>query len=210
MFQLSEQQTDMIYERLQCEGLKSTRLEQDLFDHFCCYIEAQMKQGADIESAYRSAVEAISPNGAKEIEFELFFIMNFNKQLTMKKFIFLTGFLATFLLSTGIMFKTLHWFASNILLFTGFAMLLITMAALAIHAGSFLRNQSTAFWLRTVTGIASLALIALGFIFRILQMPGANIMYGLGTIIMNFIFLPVFFYQIYKYGFVKTDTNETV
>jgi len=210
MFQLNEAQVDLIYERLQREGLKNRKLEQDLFDHFCCHIEEQMEAGEEFERAYRNAVAAISPQGAKEIEFELFFIMNFNKQVSMKKLIFLAGFTAAFLISTGMMFRTLHWPAAQMVLFSGFAVLLLTVVLHALHAVRFLRRQSGGFWLRTITGLASLGLIALGIMFKTLHFPGANIMYGLGTIILNFLFLPMFFYRIYKHGFVKTAANETV
>lgn len=162
----------------------------------------------EFESAYRESMRVIIPNGAKEIEFELFFIMSFNKQVSMKKFIFLTGFVATLLLSTGLMFKTLNWMGTHVLLLLGFSILLLAMAAIAIHAVRFMRHQSTSFWVRTVAGISSLSLIGLGFMFRIGRLPGADVMYGLGTIIFNFVFLPLFFYHIYKNGFVKTHSNE--
>jgi len=208
MFQLSEQQIDVVYERLHSEGLKNQRLEQDMFDHFCCYIEQQMQQGETFEAAYRNAVIAIAPNGLKEIEFELYFIMNFKKQFTMKKLIFLTGFTSTFLLSTGIMFKTMRWTGANILLFVGFVTLLLAMVLLAVHATKFFHNQPRSLWLQIIAGITSLALIALGFMFKILQFPSANILYGLGTIMLNFAFLPLFFYRMYKSGFVKTRVND--
>ncbi|HTN44825.1 MAG TPA: hypothetical protein VL098_00650 [Flavipsychrobacter sp.] len=210
MFQLSEHQIDIIYERLRQDKLKSVKLEQDLFDHFCCYMEEQMLKGENFEASYSKAMNAISPNGIKEIEFELYFIMNFNKQLTMKKLIFLSSFISMFLLSTGLMFKTLNWFAANILLFLGFTILFMTMILLVIYATQFLRHQTISFWLRSIAGVTSIALIAIGFIFRALHFSGANIIYGLGTIILNFIFLPLFFYQLYKYGFIKTNSTQTV
>lgn len=210
MSQLSEHQIDIIYARLRQDKLKSIKLEQDLFDHFCCYMEEQMLKGENFEASYNKAMNAISPNGTKEIEFELYFIMNFNKQLTMKKVIFLSSFISMFLLSTGLMFKTLNWFPANILLFLGFTILFLTMILLVTYATQFMRQQTVLFWLRSIAGVTSIALIALGFIFRTLHFSGANIIYGLGTIILNFIFLPLFFYQLYKYGFTKTNSNQTV
>lgn len=209
MYQLSEQETDRVYERLHKEGLKSLRLEQDLFDHFCCYMEERMETAGDFEKAYREATTAIAPNGTQEIEFELFFIMNFKKQMSMKRFIFLAGFAATFLLSTGTMFKTMHWFGANIMLFLGFAVLLLTALVAVVHLVRFLSYQPASFRFRTVTGISAACLISLGFIFKTLHFPGANVMIGLGTIILNFVFLPMFFYHIYKHGFIKTPAHET-
>lgn len=209
MCQLSEQQIDIICSRLRKGGLTNRELEQDLLDHFCCYMEAGMEAGAGFEEAYAAAIAAISPDGVKEIEFELYFIMNFNKQLTMKKLIFLAGFFAAFLLSTGTMFKTMHWPGAVILLFAGFAVLLLTALATGLHLVQFLRNRPRPFWFRSVTGLVAVTLISLGFVFRTFHFPGANIMYGLGTVMLNFIFLPLLFYYFYKHGFVKTAPHET-
>ncbi|WP_294822172.1 hypothetical protein [uncultured Flavobacterium sp.] len=41
----------------------------------------------------------------------------------MKKSVYVFGFLASFVLSTGIMFKVMHWPASGILTFSGFLLL---------------------------------------------------------------------------------------
>lgn len=210
MYQLSEEHTDIVYERLHREGLVSEKLEQDLFDHYCCYIESNMADGAEFEQAYRDAVAAISPNGTKEIEFELFFIINFNKQVSMKRLIFLSGFISAFLISTGIMFKTLHWTGANVLMVTGFAAMLLTAITTTMHLIKYMRNKPGTFWLRSAAGVAALFLISAGFIFKTFHMPGANIIYGLGTIILNLVFLPMFFYHTYKSSFAKLSTDETV
>lgn len=208
MFQLSEEQADIISSRLREEALNNRELEQDLLDHFCCYIEARMEEGADLETAYAAARSAISPGGLKEIEFELYFIMNFNKQLTMKKLIFLAGFFAAFMLSTGIMFKTMHWPGAVILLFAGFSLLLLSALTTVLHLVQFLRDKPGSFWFRSITGLVSVSLISLGFVFKTFHFPGANIMYSLGTIVLNFIFLPTLFLYFYKHGFVKSGSHE--
>ena len=74
----------------------------------------------------------------------------------------------------------------------------------------FLQNRPASFWLRTLSGLTSVSLISVGFIFRIFHLPGANIMYVLGMVMLNFLFLPMFFYSLYKDGFVKTTAHETV
>lgn len=210
MFQLSEQQIDIIYGRLQKEGLSNRKLEQDLFDHFCCYMEERIEHGVDFENAYDEAVAAIYPNGAKEIEFELYFIMTFNKQLSMKRLIFFLGFLAAFLLSTGTMFKTMYWPGASVILVTGFAMALLTVLASAILLIRFLHNRSLLFWCRSITGLVAVSLISVGFMFKIFHFPGASILYAFGTVTLNFVFLPMLFYHFYKHGFLKTSLHESV
>lgn len=38
----------------------------------------------------------------------------------MKRAVYLTGFLASFIISTGIIFKMMHWPYAGIIMFTGF------------------------------------------------------------------------------------------
>ena len=210
MYQLSEQETEQVCARLRRQGISSRRLEQDLLDHICCHMERQLEQGAGFEQAYAAALEAVCPNGASEIEFELFFLLNFHKQLAMKKIIFTTGFMAAFLLSTGLMFKTLHWSGAAIILFAGFTLAVLTVLLMLLHLSRFMRQQPPSFWFRTLTGLAAVLLISLGFICRTFHLPGANVLYGLGTLVLNFVFLPVLFVYCYKNGLVQKPAHEAV
>ncbi len=207
MYQLSEQEVDIVYSRLTSQSVRNVKLKEDLLEHYCCYIEELIDEGVDFDTAYKKAEAAISPNGIQEIEFELYFIMNFNKQVSMKKVIFSTGFVSAFLLSSGTMFKTMKWFSANVMLVSGFVLLILTMIMLSVYVFKFLRNKSTSFWVRTMTGVISVALIATGFLFKFFHVPSANVLYGLGTIVFNFAFLPTFFFHIYKHGFAKSNTQ---
>ncbi len=204
MYQLDEQQLSVIYERLRKERISSRKLEEDLLDHFCCCMEARMAQGMSFEEAYREAADEIAPNGIKELDFELFFLMNFHKQLSMKKLIFLLGFLALFSLSVGLMFHILHWQGAQVILISGFALLLLTTLVTCAYLLLFSRRMPASFWWRTLSGLTAVFLVALGFIFKNFHFTGANVLYGLGTILLNFIFLPLFFYHTYKSGLVKS------
>jgi len=205
MYQLNDQQIDCIADRLHRERRINRKLGEDLLDHFCCYMEERMNQGIDFEQAYSDAVKDITPNGVQEIEFELFFLLQYNKQLSMKKFIFITGFFAAFLLSAGLMFKTLHWTGAQIMLVTGLFTLLLTACITLFYLMSFSKKRPFSFWLRTLSGLLAVLLIATGLIFKSFHFPGANVLYGLGTIILNIIFLPAFFFHTYRFGFVKNQ-----
>lgn len=205
MYRLNEQQIDSIAERLEKEKITSKKLEEDLLDHFCCYMEEEMQKGADFEQAYKKAAISIIPNGIKEIEFELYFLMNFHKQLSMKKIIFFSGFFSLFLLSTGLMFKTLYWPGAQIILISGFVVLLLTIFTISFYLLLFSKRRPLTFWLRTLSGLIALFLITIGFIFKNFNLSGAHVLYGLGTIVLNFIFLPLFFFHTYKFGFAKNQ-----
>lgn len=203
MYQLSPEETDCIYERLQHQSVSNNKLQQELFDHFCCFTEEQMSKGKTFEDAYAAAYKAITPNGLHEIELELFFLKNFNKQLNMKRIIFVTGFFAFFLLSTGIMFKTFHWLGAQVIIITALFALLLTTLGAAWHLLRYAREKPASFWYRALTGIAGVFFIATGLLFKSFYFPGAHILYGTGTLILNFLFIPILFYHTYKSGFLR-------
>ena len=126
----------------------------------------------------------------------------------MKGTMFLLGYIALFLSTSGFLFKTMHWPGATVLLFSGFATLLVTLLSTLVYFAKFLPRKPYSFWLRTGAGLASLMLISIGFMFKIMHWPGAGIMYTLGTLVFNIMFLPLFFYYLYKHGFSKTTVNE--
>lgn len=85
MFQLSEEQVEKILQRIRAEYLLPQELEAELLDHFCCFIEENASTEEGIELAYEAAKRVICPNGLEEIVFERFVLLNFEKQLRLKK-----------------------------------------------------------------------------------------------------------------------------
>lgn len=203
MVQLSDEQVDEICQRITSDGVTTTALQSGLLDHYCCYIEDEMNNGTDFEQAYKKAFMAITPNGMHEIEEELFFLMNFKKQTNMKRIIYGTGFVATFLVSMGLLFKTLHWPGATVMMFSGFGALIITMAALLIHSLQYMDKYSTSYKVRIYSGFLAGLLVSSGSMFKTLYFPTANIQIMLGMLILNLVFLPLFFYQLYKQSLAK-------
>ncbi len=198
MVQLSDEQVDIIYQRITSDGVTTTALQGGLLDHYCCYIEEEMSNGTDFEAAYRKAFMAITPNGMHEIEEELFFLMNFKKQTNMKRVIYGTGFAAAFLISMGLLFKTLHWPGASVMMFSGFGALIIAIAALWAHSLKHMNKYSGIYKTQIFSGFAAGLLVSSGSMFKTLYFPTANIQIMLGMLLLNLVFLPLFFYQLYK------------
>ena len=192
-----------ISSRLTEGGIKDTRLHSDLLDHICCYLEEQA--GEDFEWLLDQALQILAPNGVHEIEEERFFLFHFHKQLTMKRILFFSGFATTFLLTTGFTFKLMHWPGANICLITGNIALIATAFIIATNAFRRARSHSAAFNVRVFTGVLAAILIAGGSIFKVLHFPTASIQFVLGILLLNFVFLPLFFYQLYKQSLSKTS-----
>jgi hypothetical protein len=197
MSQLTDEQVSLIAQRIAAEVTQPS-LQNDLTDHYCCHIEEQMDTGVDFEAAYQAAFEAITPNGAHEIQEELFFLLTFKKQTNMKRVIYGLGFMAAFLISTGIMFRSMHWPGAVFLLIGGFSALLITVLTMLVISLQKAPKLSPAANMRIFAGLIAGLLIASGNLFKLHSFPSANIQMVLGMTVLNVVFLPMLFYQLYK------------
>ena len=157
-----------------------------------------MERGNGFETAYNKAFHAITPNGAHEIQEELFFLLTFKKQTNMKRIIYGSGFLASFLISMGLLFKTMHWPMANMLMFSGFSALIVTSSALLFNAVRYSKRYPAAYNIRVAVGFTAAFLISVGSMFKILHYPTAAIQIATGMTLLNFVFLPMFFYHLYQ------------
>ena len=201
---LTDEQVDIILERINQDSNIDPGLQQGLLDHYCCFIEEAMDaQSIDFEAAYQQAFMAITPNGSHEIQEELFFLLTFKKQTNMKRIIYGTGFAAAFLISMGLMFKIFHWPGASVTLFSGFGALIITLTAILVNSIKYMKNYEAGYKVRVFAGFFAGVLISSGSMFKIMSFPSANIQTMLGMIVLNFVFLPLFFYQLYKQSIAK-------
>ena len=83
-----------IQQFLMSEGLSNASLKDDLTDHFCCIIEACMEEdNLDFDDAFSVAQQRIVPDGAKEIEENLNYLLTIKKKIMLRKFVYVFGFL---------------------------------------------------------------------------------------------------------------------
>jgi hypothetical protein len=204
MFQLNDDQVQWVHDKLLLETCPYKELSADLLDHICCDIEERMRTGIDLETAFQEAVERVIPNGLREIEFELFFAMNYKRQYKLKLTIFLIGFLSLVLLSLGFLCALLRWKGAQVMIVTGWAFLLVCMLFIALYHIFFVRHSSYIYRLRVLAGLASGGLLALGFLLRYLHLPMANPLCVVGAIILNFVFLPMLFLHAFKNDITKS------
>jgi len=199
MVTLNENQVELICERIFKNPLQDTDLQDSLLDHFCCFVESKMSEGFSFQESIKEASISIAPNGISEIEEELFFIIHFKTQITMKRILFFSSFLFAFSISLYFLFKVLGSSYANALLMVGNVMLLFvtlpSLVALALKNKSSLDKMDK---IRISIGVLSGGLISIGMIFKVLYFPGAGITFIVGCAIFACIFLPIFFYQLYQ------------
>jgi hypothetical protein len=192
---------DYLYQ--QVEGrvvsvIQDAQLQLELIDHCCCHIEEQMAMGVSFQSALESALTALCPDGIQAIEAEVQHILEPQIFKVMKIGLFLSGFVAAFCITVGILFKTLHWPGANVILGLGDASLIVSM--LFLLSGTVFRNVviDKLSFVRLAAGAVGGTFIGSGGLFKLMHWPTANIQFLLGVVIIAFVFLPIFFWQLYQ------------
>jgi hypothetical protein len=192
MYRLSDKEVETIERRILRSGLSDKGLQNDLLDHFCCFVEEKMSEGADFESAYEEAYRSITPDGMYDIETELITLLTLNKQIGMKRAISITGALSTFMLTAGIILKYAHMPGAAVHITLGIG--IATMIFIPFVCIFKIREKQGAAdkWLWTIGSVFGAAL-AFSTLFKVQHWPGANMLGSLSLAILLLLFLPVYF-----------------
>ena len=197
MAELSDATYDVIVQRVTVT-ITDVQLQSELIDHCCCTVEELMNLGMPCEEAIDLAFLRLAPEGLHEIEDAFNHIQTPLILTIMKKTVYFSGFVATFCILIGVMFKIMHWPGASAILVTG--NLSLTVCLLAILFG--LLTSKTTFprltYSRNLFGVVGGMLVASGVFFKIMHWPGASILLVLGMFLITFIFLPIFFWQLYR------------
>lgn len=117
----------------------------------------------------------------------------------MKQLTYLIGLISAMSLSAGWVFSLMHWPGASQLAiygFLGFAFLFMPLFAFdysKIEIQPTLQKK-----LKLGLGVASILIVALSIVFKLLQLQGAEIILILGAGLFVFGFLPFLFFGMYK------------
>lgn len=197
MVELTNAQIDHLQELI-CRKIESKTLRSEILDHCCCSIESQMGRGKNFNEACQEALRLLHPVGLSEIELDVHIALNQIIPIIMKKILFFSGFIATFAISASLMFKFMKWPEGQLLMLIGNVFLLFSMIGLLIQLLRFPAAFKGLTFKRTLIGTIAGLLISTGLIFKIMHWPWANIPFTLGMGLLIVLFLPLFFWEIYK------------
>ena len=102
-------------------GIKLDSLAESLLDHICCAIEQH--NGTDFNCTYSEVLELFGKDGIVKVQEETIILINSKKEAIMKKTMFLMGYIAASLITTGILFKIQHWPLASIIFIVGIGLL---------------------------------------------------------------------------------------
>lgn len=118
---LTERQIARIQRDVKASGITVADIGESIVDHICCAIESSGH--TNFEDAYADILARFGPQGIHEIQTETIRLLNAKKEEAMKKTMYVLGYVAAFLSTTGLLFKLQHWPGAAIMLTLGIALL---------------------------------------------------------------------------------------
>lgn len=197
---LSDEHTSKIKEEIDKSSITIESLKDDLLDHFCCFVEEEMKWGISFQEAYLKATKQICPNGFDEIQKETIFLLNSKKIIIMKKALYFIGLGSAMSMSLGFLFGILHMPGGDELTIYGlfvFALLFLPMLAIFQYKNIFSKIISEK--LKVIFGFGSAILIAISILLKMQSLSDVgNILLITGILLFTFGHLPFLFFRMYK------------
>jgi len=124
--ELSEKHIKYIETNLKLYGIKSKDLKEDLLDHICTYIESQDE--GDFSTLYENALQKFGGYANFQIlQLETNLQKFGQKAIALKRILHAAGALVAIIITTGFVFKWLHWPFANIILLSGSVLLILVV-----------------------------------------------------------------------------------
>jgi len=199
MAELTEKEIRRLNREIQKQGLTYTELQQELLDHLCCDVEAEMEEGLEFIKALEKVRNGMGKDRIQEIQEETLLLIN-QKYRIMKKFMYIMGMIAPAMLITGTIFKVQHWPGAGVLL----TLSLFLLGAIYLPVFVMVKIRDTRKEGKKVNipmyifGLIAGIIFIAGAMFKIMHWPGAGIMIMLSGIVTVFIFIPILVVQALK------------
>ncbi|MFK7749661.1 MAG: hypothetical protein AB8B65_14790 [Kordia sp.] len=121
---LTDQNIDYISKNLELYGLKNQELREDILDHICIHIENS--EATNFELAYQAAIQKFGGYlNINHIQTETNVQLYFKASKNRMKLSFAIELLTSMFILTGCFFKIMQWPYAGLILFSGFALLIL-------------------------------------------------------------------------------------
>lgn len=205
MYTLSDQQIDFILNDIKIRGVEMEDLQLNLLDHICCIIECELEAEGDFEDFYHKTIPKFFKKELKEIEEETKLLLTFKNYYAMKKTMNAVGIIASISIVLGAIFRFQHILGANVIMILG--VILISFIFLPLMFILKLR-ESTEKRDRTILILGALIsiLLIIGVAFKLMFWPGANILLGFASLILLFVFAPMYLFTGLRNPVTKVNT----
>ncbi len=196
MAELTEKEIRWLNREIEKQGLTYTELQQELLDHLCCDVEAEMDEGLEFVSALEKVKQGMGQDRIREIQEETLLLVN-QKYRIMKKFMYILGLIAPSMLIIGTFFKTQHWAGAGVLIVL--SLFLLGAIYLPVFVSVKIRDNRKAGkpvnMVMHIFGLIAGIIFIAGAMFKIQHWPGASIMILLSAVVTVAVFIPLLFVQ---------------
>ena len=121
---LTDEQIAYIATNLEFYGVKSAELREDLLDHICTYIETS--EFVEFDIAYKAAIQEFGGQYAmNSIQRQTHAVITQKKHLRYQRLVYIAAYISATLISSGAIFKIMHWPGASIMLASGFLVLIL-------------------------------------------------------------------------------------
>ncbi len=199
MAELTEKEIGRLNREIQKQGLTYTELQQELLDHLCCDVEAEMEEGLEFIKALEKVRKGMGKDRIQQLQEETLLLIN-QKYRIMKKFMYILGMIAPAMLITGTIFKIQHWPGAGVLL----VLSLFILGAIYLPVFVMVKIRDTRKEGKKVNmpmyifGLIAGIIFIAGAMFKIQHWPGAGIMISLSGLVTVLIFIPILVVQALK------------
>lgn len=196
---LSHDQVEYIQQKIRECGITRPTLRDDVLDHLCCELEGELEHGKPFVSALDAAIKDLSPGGLRRLEEQTSYLLNSKKINTMKKLMYLSGFIGALCITVGTTFKFLHMPGADELLLIGYPLLFfLFIPVAAVNQLRFNLTASLAERGRIALGALSAITAGLASIFKILHLQGFDFLLFSAVLLFSVGFLPLLFFTMYR------------
>lgn len=199
MAELTEKEIRRLNREIQKQGLTYMELQQELLDHLCCDVEAEMEEGLEFVMALEKVRKEMGRDRIQQIQEETLLLIN-QKYRIMKKFMYILGIIAPSMLIIGTVFKVQHWAGAGVML----VLSLFILGAIYLPVFVMVKIRDTREEGKKVNmpmyifGLIAGIIFIAGAMFKIQHWPGAGIMITLSGFVTVFIFIPILVIQAVK------------
>ncbi len=204
MSYLTDENIDYIYDDFRNKGITTEMLLNEMVDHICCSIETEIKRGIPFQTAYENLMNPIESSTFKHLQHQDLLSTNLKFQ-NMKKAMFVSGFIGTILLITGVFFKIQHLPGAGVGIVFGMVTIVFAFLPMFFYSSYKEQVEKKNIILYPI-GYLTLAFLLLGPLFKIMHWPFTNILIFYGPLLLAALFLPVYLVSIFRKA-NETKTN---
>ncbi|WP_343632058.1 hypothetical protein [Fluviicola sp.] len=192
MVKVSDEQVDFILHEIEARGVTMEDLQWNLLDHMCCIIENEMSETDNFDQFFQRLLPRFFNDNLREIQEETELLLTFKHFYAMKKTVNISGILAAILTLLASVAKVMHWPGAGVAYVLGIAIFSLIFLPLMI-ALKFRDEGSKTDKLVLSFGFLVGIIASLGFLFKLMHWPGANILMLSGLASFTFVYVPIYF-----------------